>query len=74
MIINTIDKAIEEKGITAYRVAKDLGINKVVFSRLKHKKNTLPNPTNLGKLCAYLDCQPGDLIHYVPDNQDQINN
>lgn len=25
---------------------------------------------NIGTLCALLDCQPGDLIEYVPDTRD----
>ena len=26
--------------------------------------------TNVGTICALLDCQPGDLIEYVPDAHD----
>lgn len=68
MIVNTIDKTIEEHGLTAYRVAKDLGLTPRFFTRLK-KPNAMANGTNISKLCDYFNCQPGDFIKYVPDEK-----
>ena len=33
----------------------------------KFRKGGIPSPGEMNKLCALLNCQPGDLLEYVPD-------
>lgn len=56
---------MEQKGISFYRLANE-GIDAQTLQRIRHDK---PITTQtLGKLCAILHCQPGDLIEYVEDS------
>ncbi|MBO5449798.1 MAG: helix-turn-helix transcriptional regulator [Ruminococcus sp.] len=36
----------------------------------KIRKNQPVGITALSRLCSLLNCQPGDLLEYVPDNND----
>ena len=33
----------------------------------KFRKGGIPSPGEMNKLCALLNCQPGDIMEYVPD-------
>lgn len=35
----------------------------------KIRKGGLPSWAELNKICALLDCQPGDLVKYVPEKE-----
>ena len=37
----------------------------------KLRKNERINTDTLNALCALLNCQPGDIMEYVPDEQDK---
>ncbi len=41
---------------------------KTVWS-IYHEKAKRIDFATLGKLCAALDCQPGDLLEYIPDKR-----
>ena len=66
MIISCVHERLEEKGITPYRAAKDLGLSETTFSKIK-QGNRLFSPKNLAKICEYLSVQPGDLFIYKED-------
>jgi len=34
--------------------------------------NKHPVRTTIGKLCAMLECQPGDILEYVPDEAENL--
>lgn len=68
VIINTLDELLKARGVTAYRAAKDLGVTNMFFTRLK-RPNTVVSARNMAKLCVYFDCQPGDFIKYIPDEE-----
>lgn len=52
---------MEQHHISFYRLANE-GINAQTLQRIRHDR---PVPTDtLGKICAILGCQPGDLIEY----------
>ena len=38
-----------------------------LFSRLKNNNNV--NVSTIMTLCEYLNCQPGDIMEYVPDDK-----
>lgn len=37
----------------------------------KLRKGGLPSWAELNKICTLLDCQPGDLMEYVPDSEEK---
>ena len=57
-----IDKLLEERGKTAYWLAKESGIGHTSMWKLRHGKIKQLNLEYLESICKTLDCQPGDLL------------
>lgn len=58
---------MKEKGLTTYKIRKDNIISQYALQSInKDKSITIET---LDRLCAALDCQPGDLLEYVPDEK-----
>ena len=65
---------LKEKDVSMYKMIKD----KVIMPSSLQRMRVGTSPTNRGidgktidSLCKYLDCQPGDLMEYVPDQEDR---
>lgn len=54
-------------GYSSYRIRKEGLINQTALQRLR--ENKLISWEQLASICALLNCQPGDLIEYVPDEK-----
>lgn len=66
----TYDKFFEllkERGKTEYYLRKN-GISPSILDKLKHGTGGLDYRT-IDKICKILDCQPGDIMEYVPDEE-----
>lgn len=59
-------KLFEEKGITTYFLRKNRVIGQETLRKLQKKDGNIDTRT-IEKLCDLLDCQPGDIMEYVPD-------
>jgi len=57
---------LQNKGITSYTVKKDNIIGQATFRKIKEGGDI--DTRTIAKLCALLDCQPGDIMEYVPDD------
>jgi DNA-binding Xre family transcriptional regulator len=57
---------MKERGINK-RYLRTHGIHAAVVDKLI-KSGTI-DTTTIGKLCSLLNCQPGDIMEYVPDMQ-----
>jgi putative transcriptional regulator len=68
-IIVKIDVALAERKRKGKEVARELGITEQNFSLLKSGKVKGVRFDTLTRLCAALQCQPGDLLVYVPDSE-----
>ncbi|MDQ1041560.1 putative transcriptional regulator [Streptomyces sp. V3I8] len=64
----TLDKVMEKRDITLTDLAEKVGITNANLSRLKTGKVMAVKFSTLTALCAALDCQPGDILSYVPAN------
>ena len=53
---------LENKGLKKYDLRKQ-GIHSVAIEKLKANKNV--DVSTITKLCALLDCQPGDIMEYI---------
>ena len=60
-----------ERDIGVNELADRIRIHRVNVSRMKTAK-TMPRLTEqtLDALCEALDCQPGDLLRYTPDEKE----
>jgi len=70
IVFDKMLKLMKEKEITKYylRTAEEIKINGTMLDKLI-KTGEFGSKT-INKLCKALDCQPGDIMEYVPD-QDQ---
>lgn len=57
--------ALKQKGISAYRMRKNKIMGEATIQQLR--ENQLTSWETMSKICGMLDCQPGDLLEYVPE-------
>ncbi|MBP1562418.1 MAG: helix-turn-helix domain-containing protein [Oscillospiraceae bacterium] len=57
---------MKTKGLTTYRIREDNIISQSALTAIKNGKSVTVD--TIAKLCAALDCQPGDILEYVPEN------
>ena len=58
---------MREKGLTTYKIRKNKIISEGTLQKLR--ENGTVSTESISALCAALDCQPGDIMEYVPDEQ-----
>ena len=58
-------KALKEKGVSTYAMRKEKILSESTIQKLREGKGIAWE--NIDTLCRLLDCQPGDLIEYMPD-------
>ena len=66
-IIVNLDVMMAKRRIGAGELAERIGITPANLSILKNNKAKAVRFSTLGALCKALDCQPADLLEYVPD-------
>lgn len=59
---------LKERGITTYQVQKTRLISHSTYTAMLNHTGG-PDYKVLCRLCEVLNCQPGDLMEYVPDDQ-----
>lgn len=60
----TIDRMLEERGMTLTALSEGIGITLANLSILKTNKARGVRFSTLEAICRELDCQPGDLLSY----------
>ena len=58
---------LKEKGITTYKIRQDSIISQHALQALKHNRSVTTD--TIEKLCKVLQCQPGDLMEYIDDEE-----
>jgi putative transcriptional regulator len=59
----------KEQGINTTRIRRENIIGQGTLTAIKNGTGGLDAKT-ISKLCALLDCQPGDIMEYVPEEKD----
>ncbi|MGQ5708511.1 helix-turn-helix domain-containing protein [Lactobacillus sp. PSON] len=67
MINVTLDFMLLKRKMTSKELAEKIGITQANLSILKTGKAHGIRFETLDKICEVLNCQPGDLLEYVPD-------
>lgn len=57
--------ALKAAGFTTYKMRKDKLLGESVIQQLRSGEPV--SWANIDRLCSMLQCQPGDLLEYVPD-------
>lgn len=58
---------LEEHGLTTYKIRKEKIISESTLQNIREGKRITTD--SIAALCEALNCQPGDLLEYVPDEQ-----
>lgn len=66
-IVVQLDVMLARRKVKSKDLAEHVGITEANMSLLKQGKVKGIRFETLRAICAYLDCQPGDLLAYVPD-------
>jgi len=67
-IVVNIDVMLAKRKMSVTELSEKLGITMANVSILKNGKAKAVRIETLNKLCAALECQPGDLFAYEPDD------
>ena len=68
-IIINIDVMLAKREMSVTELSEKLDITMANVSILKNGKAKAVKLETLNKLCRILDCQPGDLLEYRPDEE-----
>jgi len=68
--INVVSE-LKNAGYSTYRIRKDKLLGEATLQKLR--QNEPVSWENISTICRLLNCQPGDLIEYVPDDESEQN-
>ncbi len=67
MIVVRLDVMMAKRKVRSNALARAVGITEANLSLLKSGKVKGIRFSTLEAICAYLDCQPGEILEWVPD-------
>ena len=70
IIYNKLFHRMETQEIKKIDLRNQYHIHPATIQKLVNNKSVTIDTIN--QLCNILNCQPGDILEYVPDNQDNI--
>lgn len=65
MCYDKLFRLMKEKGLTTYRIRQEKIITETTLQRLRRGESVTTD--SICALCRALECQPGDLMEYVPE-------
>lgn len=68
-IIVNLDVMMAKRKMSVTELAKEVDITMANLSILKNNKAKAVRFTTLAAICKALDCQPGDILEYVEDEE-----
>ena len=69
MIVLRLDRVLADRKMRSKELAERVGISEVNLSRIKPGRISAVRFSTLDAICRVLDCQPGDILEYVPDEE-----
>ena len=67
-IILRLDRVMADRKGSLNQLSELVGVTNVNLSKLKTGKVSAIRFTTLNAICAALECQPGDILEYQPDD------
>lgn len=71
-IILRLDRVMADRKISLNQLAEQVGISNVNLSNIKTGKISAIRFSTLNGICRVLKCQPGDILEYVEDSDEQM--
>lgn len=65
-----LEEVLKARGMTSKELCAKVGITPANLSILKNNKAKAVRFSTLAALCRALDCQPADLLEYVPGEEE----
>ena len=65
---DTLFQLMKQKGLKKYDLRKDKVVSMSALESIRTGKHHVDTRT-IEYLCAYLNCQPGDIMEYIPDKE-----
>ena len=69
-VIVNLDVVLAQRKVRSNELAKAIGITESNLSLLKSGKVKGVRFATIAAICRYLDCVPGDILGYVPSDDD----
>ena len=70
MIVINIDVMLAKRKMSVTQLTQRVGLTMANVSLLKNGKVKAIKLSTLNKICEVLDCQPADVLEYVPDEEE----
>ena len=67
-IILRLDRVMADRKMSLNELSEKVGISNVNLSKLKTGKASAIRFTTLNAICQALQCQPGDILEYAPED------
>lgn len=67
IIYSKLKALMEVKGLTTYKIRKEKIISESTLQNIRNEKRITTDA--IASLCQALNCQPGDILEYVQDEQ-----
>ncbi|MCB6366864.1 helix-turn-helix transcriptional regulator [Intestinibacillus massiliensis] len=58
---------LRERGISTYQLRKDKVLGTATVGKMQNRIGDI-DTRSIESLCAYLDCQPGDIMEFVKED------
>ena len=72
MIILRLDRVMADRKMSLNELSERVGVSNVNLSKLKTGKVSAVRFSTLDAICRALDCQPGDILEYSPEESRDI--
>lgn len=68
-VVWNLDSLLKEKGISAYKLAREAKLSDGTVGAIKNSKSTMVSLETLEKICTVLECKPGELLTIEEDGE-----
>ena len=70
MMLFRLKEVMQQRGVSQNRLAQICGWKRQYVQQMANQQPPKVNVATIERLCSALDCQPGDLLEYLPDESD----
>ncbi|MBR3970143.1 MAG: helix-turn-helix transcriptional regulator [Ruminococcus sp.] len=72
-IILRLDRVMADRKISLNELSDRVGVSNVNLSKLKTGKVSAIRFSTLNAICKALSCQPGDILEFIDDDEEEVN-
>ncbi|WP_415934520.1 helix-turn-helix domain-containing protein [Ruminococcus champanellensis] len=70
LIVVNLDVMMAKRKISSSQLAEQIDLTPANLSILKNNKAKAVRFSTLARICKALDCQPSDILEYIPEEED----